>query len=55
MFQKGFSKSERINAIRQNMNRWIEEYNAKSRMITRSAWKSGSLPYQLSTSDFSCY
>ena len=50
-----FSKSQRITGIRQTLNRWIEEYNGKSKMWNRSLWKSKQLPYQLSTSDFSCY
>jgi hypothetical protein len=52
---RDFSKAERANSIRFNLNRWIGEYNAKSRMINHSLWKSKSLPYQLSTQDFSCY
>lgn len=50
-----FSKAQRLNAIKQNLNRWVEEYNAKSKMWGRSLWKSKSLPYQLSVTDFSNY
>lgn len=50
-----FSKAQRINAIKQNLNRWVEEYNAKSKVWTHSMWKSNSLPYQLSANDFSNY
>lgn len=50
-----FSKAQRINAIQVQLNRWIEEYNAKSKMINRSLWKSSELPYQLSVTQFSCY
>ena len=32
-----------------------EDYNAKSKMWGRSLWKSKSLPYQLSVTDFSNY
>jgi hypothetical protein len=48
-----FTKSQRVNSIMQNLNRWVEEYNAKSKVWTRSMWKSNSLPYQLSVNDFS--
>lgn len=51
---KGFSKAERNIALENNLNRWIREYNAKSREITRNMWKSSQLPYQLSREDFSC-
>jgi hypothetical protein len=54
MFEQ-FSKAQRINAIQAQLNRWIEEYNAKSRMINRSLWKSAELPYQLNTNQFNCY
>lgn len=53
MFQQ-FSKAQRILSIKTNLNRWIEEYNAKSKMWGRSLWKSSSLPYQLSNEQFSC-
>jgi uncharacterized membrane protein YfbV (UPF0208 family) len=48
-----FTKSQRVNSIKQNLNRWVEDYNAKSKVWTRSMWKSNSLPYQLSVNDFS--
>jgi uncharacterized membrane protein YfbV (UPF0208 family) len=47
-----FSKAQRLNAIKQNLNRWVEDYNAKSKVWTRSMWKSNTLPYQLSVKDF---
>ena len=50
-----FSKSQRINAIKQNLNRWINEYNAKSKHIDKKWWKSSSLPYELSTNQFNNY
>lgn len=50
-----FSKPQRLNAIKQNLNKWVEDYNAKSKVWTRSMWKSSSLPYQLSINDFSNY
>jgi hypothetical protein len=49
-----FSKAQRILTLRTNLNRWIEEYNAKSKMWGRSLWKSNSLPYQLSNQEFNC-
>lgn len=54
MFEQ-FSKSQRITGIKQKINRWIEDYNAKSKMWNRALWKSSKLPYQLSSSDFNCY
>ena len=53
MFEQ-FSKAQRILTLRTNLNRWIEEYNAKSKMWGRSLWKSSSLPYQLSNQEFNC-
>lgn len=50
-----FTKAQRLNSIKQNLNRWVEDYNAKSKVWTRSMWKSNSLPYQLSVNDFSNY
>jgi hypothetical protein len=53
MFEQ-FSKAQRILAIQTNLNRWVEDYNAKSKMWGRSLWKSNSLPYQLSVNQFQC-
>jgi len=50
-----FSKEALITNKKQQMTRWIEEYNAKSKMWNRSMWKSGKLPYQLNTNDFENY
>lgn len=50
-----FTKAQRLNSIKQSLNRWVEDYNAKSKVWTRSMWKSNSLPYQLSVNDFSNY
>jgi hypothetical protein len=50
-----FSKAAMVAAKKQQMTRWIEEYNAKSKMINRSLWKSSTLPYQLNTNDFPNY
>lgn len=49
-----FSKAQRILTLRTNLNRWIEDYNAKSKMWGRSLWKSSSLPYQLTNQEFNC-
>lgn len=48
------SKSQRIFAIETNLNRWVEEYNAKSNMWGRNLWKSQTLPKELSLNQFSC-
>lgn len=48
-----FSKAQRENAIKQNLNRWVEEYNARSKEIDKNLWKAKALPYQLSVTDFS--
>jgi Tfp pilus assembly protein PilO len=53
MFEQ-FSKAQRVLAIQTNLNRCVEDYNAKSKMWGRSLWKSSSLPYQLSNEQFSC-
>ena len=54
MFEQ-FSKTQRINALQVNLNKWINDYNAKSKMWNRSIWKSDKLPYQLTTNEFNCY
>ena len=54
MFEQ-FSKAQRINALQTNLNRWVQDYNAKSKMINRSLWKSSELPQQLETNQFKCY
>jgi hypothetical protein len=53
MFEQ-FSKAQRINTIQTNLNRWVETYNAKSKMWGRSLWKSNELPYQLTNQQFNC-
>lgn len=53
MFEQ-FSKAQRVNTIKTQLNRWIEDYNAKSKMFGRSLWKSTQLPYQLTNQEFSC-
>lgn len=50
-----FSKASVIAARKQQLTRWVEEYNAKSKMLNRSLWKSSTLPYQLDTADFRNY
>ena len=54
MFEQ-FSKEQRLTALRSKLNRWTTDYNGKSRMITRSLWKSGHLPQTLATTDFACH
>lgn len=53
MFEQ-FSKAQRVNTIKTQLNRWVEDYNAKSKMFGRSLWKSNQLPYQLTNQEFSC-
>lgn len=53
MFEQ-FSKTQRILQIKTQLNRWVEDYNAKSKMWGRSLWKSSSLPYQLTNQEFTC-
>lgn len=53
MFEQ-FSKAQRINTIKTQLNRWVEDYNAKSLMFGRALWKSSKLPYQLTNQEFSC-
>lgn len=54
MFEQ-FSKAQRMNTLRTNLNRWVQDYNAKSNMWNRSLWKSKALPYQLDVKQFNCY
>lgn len=54
MFEQ-FSKAQRINTIKTQLNKWVEDYNAKSKMWGRSLWKSSALPYELNVNDFNCY
>jgi hypothetical protein len=53
MFEQ-FSKNQRLLSLKTSLNRWIEDYNAKSKMWGRSLWKSSALPYELSNQQFSC-
>ena len=50
-----FTKPQRINTLKTQLNKWVEDYNAKSKMWNRSMWKSSSLPYQLDVKQFNCY
>ena len=50
-----FSKEGVIAQKKQNLARWVEDYNARSRVWTRSMWKSSSLPYELKVEDFPNY
>jgi len=54
MFEQ-FSKAQRVNTLKTQLNKWIETYNGKSKMWGRSLWKSGQLPYQLDVNQFSNY
>lgn len=48
-----FSKAAMVAQKKQQLSRWVEEYNAKSRMWNRALWKSSSLPYELNVGSFS--
>lgn len=48
-----FSKAAVVAGKKQQLSRWVEEYNGKSKMWNRSLWKSNALPYQLNVNDFS--
>lgn len=50
-----FSKTQRVNTIKTNMNRWIAEYNSKSKHIDKKWWKSSELPQTLNSAQFSNY
>jgi len=50
-----FSKAQRVLTLKTQLNRWVETYNAKSKMWGRSLWKSKELPYTLNVNQFSCY
>lgn len=52
---KQFSKAQQVNWLKTNLNKWVEDYNAKSKMRTRDLWKSNTLPHQLSLSQFNCF
>lgn len=54
MFEQ-FTKSQRVLSLKTNLNRWAQDYNAKSKMLNRSLWKSSTLPYQISVDEFNCY
>ena len=47
----GFSVVERKIALKQNLSRWVNEYNSKSAQITRSLWKGDSLPHTLNINE----
>lgn len=47
-----FSKAAMIAQKQQQLSRWVEEYNAKSRMWNRALWKSDTLPHQLTVQQF---
>lgn len=50
-----FSKAQQLNTKRQQLNRWISEYNAKSKHIDKKWWKSKDLPQTLTINQFSNY
>ena len=50
-----FSKSQQINTKKQQLNRWINDYNAKSKHIDKKWWKSVELPHTLTANQFTNY
>lgn len=50
-----FSKAQRVLQIKTQLNRWVEEYNGKSKMWGRELWKSKTLPHDLNVNDFPNY
>lgn len=54
MFEQ-FSKEQRLLTLRTSLNRWVNDYNAKSKMWGRNLWKSKKLPFELSVQNFNCY
>jgi predicted RNA-binding protein with RPS1 domain len=50
-----FSKASMINAKKQQLSRWVEEYNSKSKHIDKKWWKSSELPHELDVNQFSNY
>ena len=50
-----FTKAQRINTLKTQLNRWVQDYNAKSQMWNREMWKSDKLPHQLDVNQFNCY
>jgi hypothetical protein len=54
MFEQ-FSKIQRILELKTKLNKWVQDYNAKSKMWNRALWKSKSLPYQLTVEQYPCY
>lgn len=50
-----FSKGQQVLSLQGKLTHIVEEYNAKSRVWTRSMWKSKTLPYELTVNDYSCY
>jgi hypothetical protein len=54
MFEQ-FSKIQRVTTLKGSLNKWIEEYNSKSKMFGRNLWKSKSLPVELNVNQYPCY
>lgn len=47
----GYTKSQQISALNQNLKYWISEYNKKTSKISQSDWNYET-PYELSIKDF---
>lgn len=50
-----FSKAQQVTALKSSMTKWVNDYNAKSKLWHRSMWKSNKLPYQLNVNDYPGY
>jgi hypothetical protein len=48
------SKDAQLTGLRNNLARWVNEYNSKSKLINFSVWKSDRLPYTLAVENFDC-
>ena len=47
----GYTKSQQISALNQNLKYWISEYNKKTSKINQNEWNYAT-PYELSFDDF---
>ena len=47
----GYTKSQQISALNQNLKHWIGQYNHKSSKISQNDWNYN-IPYELSLEDF---
>lgn len=50
-----FSKAQQVTALKASLTKWVNDYNAKSKMWNRSMWKSSTLPHQLDVNSYPGY